>query len=226
MLESMIKLIFPPRCVFCGCILNADSIHEICKHCYAKIPFLDGEVFAFREGFKLQAFYDDVVCVCEYSGIIKESLLRFKFFNKAGYYRALAGLLSNNIKKMTKKLNFDIISYIPLHKHREADRGYNQSQLIARYLSRELGIPLAAGLLARVRDTKSQSLLDRRDRHKNIRGCFTVDRPDRIKGKIILLVDDILTTGSTMDECSKVLKRAGAKSVTAAVIASGRLHHW
>lgn len=123
---------------------------------------------------------------------------------------------------MTSSRKFDIIISVPLYKEKERVRGYNQSQLISRILSRETGIAENSGLLLKVRDTGRQSLLNRKERSLNIKDAFQLTNKDRVKGKTVLLVDDILTTGYTVNECSRILKEAGAKWVTAAVVASGK----
>lgn len=115
-----------------------------------------------------------------------------------------------------------MIVSVPLHPKREQSRGYNQSYLIARELGRELGIKNEPRLLARVKNTHSQSLLKRDERLENIKDAFRITDTSRVEGKAIFLVDDILTTGATLNECSRVLKGAGAKKIVAAVIASGR----
>lgn len=115
-----------------------------------------------------------------------------------------------------------MIISIPLHHKKELSRGYNQALLISKALSRELKIPECSGVLKRIKYTDAQSLLKKGDRSINVKGAFRVINSDMIKDKSILLVDDILTTGSTANECSKVLKEAGARIVDAAVIASGK----
>jgi ComF family protein len=123
---------------------------------------------------------------------------------------------------MTRDYKFDIIISVPLHKQKQRSRGYNQSYLISRILSREIGVMEGSYLLSRVKNTKSQSTLSKKERISNIENAFKVLRPCEIDGRRVLLVDDVLTTGCTLDECSKVLKAAGAIEVVAAVIASGR----
>jgi ComF family protein len=165
---------------------------------------------------------DGIVCVCEYSGIIKHAVVRYKFYNKSSYYRTFAGLLADSVKKMTCGSKFDIIISVPLHRVKRRNRGYNQSLLISRVLSRKLGVPEGSKYLSRARNTDSQSLLSGEKRHINVLNAFRVDYADKVVGKDILLVDDVLTTGSTLNECCRVLKAAGAGRVVAAVIASGR----
>jgi len=170
----------------------------------------------------LEEYCDSIICLCEYTGIIRESLKRYKFYNKPGYYRVFGKLLAEKIKKVTDFQKFDIIISVPLHRNRERIRGYNQSLLISRVVGRELGIQECSWLLEKVKDTPSQSLLNRQKRESNIKDAFRVTFSDRVRDKSILLIDDILTTGNTVNECSRVLKQCGARHVTAAVIASGR----
>lgn len=218
MLHNILNLIFPPRCIFCRHILSVSSRVDICNDCFKKIPFTDKMHISAEHG----SCYDELICVCRYSGILKDALIKFKFYNKPGFYRALGVLLSKKIKEMTISSDFDIIIGVPLHNRKKRERGYNQSELISRVLSREIGIPVVSGLLKRIRDTQPQSLLPRHKRHLNVKGAFCLKEADKVADKAVLLVDDVLTTGSTLNECARVLKNAGAKKVTAAVIASGR----
>ncbi|MFA6308766.1 MAG: ComF family protein [Clostridia bacterium] len=222
MLERILNLIFPLKCIFCGNILEVSQSKEICKSCFGKISFTDKNLYHTLLNKEENNYCDGIVCVCEYSGIIKESLITYKFFNKPGHYRTFAHMLSQRLKEMTDCKGFDIIVSIPLHKKREYIRGYNQSKLISKALSKQLKIIEASFVLKRVFDTRTQSLLNRNLRKMNVKGAFRADYKDFIKGKTILLVDDILTTGNTINECCRVLKEAGAKKVFAAVIATGR----
>lgn len=219
MIKWLLNLIFPPKCIFCSNILGLNAEIHICKDCYKKIPFIDEAKAALKKGFN---YYDDIVCVCEYSGIIKNALRRFKFSSKPAYARTLSLLLVQELKKMTNSHKFDIIISVPLHKQKEQERGYNQSYLISKEISRELGYCEQSMVLKRIRNTGSQSRLDKSMRMTNVKDAFRVDNVEAVKGKTILLVDDILTTGNTINECCRVLKQAGAAKVIAAVIASGR----
>ncbi len=219
MINWIINLIFPPKCIFCRTILNTKTEIEICKECYEQISFKEGA--SINPGGRFN-YYDSVICVCDYSGIIKEAIRRYKFYNKPSYYRTFARLLAQRIKELTQWQKFDMILSVPLHPERERSRGYNQSYLIARQLSRELGIKNESKLLARVKNTHSQSLLQRDDRLINVKDAFKVTNASKVEGRAMFLVDDILTTGTTLNECSRVLKEAGAKKIVTAVIASGR----
>lgn len=222
LLEKLVRVVFPPRCIFCSKILSLDADIEICRGCYQKIPFIEGGFLYIDNRHKHACGCDYVVCVCRYTGIVRDSMIKYKFFDKSGYYRAFAKLLAGRIKKMTDYHKFDIILSIPLHKEKENVRGYNQSKLIASLVSRETGVPEKSEWLSRIRRTDSQSLLNKTGRYLNVKGAFEVKCRKEIKGKKILLIDDIMTTGYTLDECGKALREAGAESVVGAVIASGR----
>ncbi|MCX8129898.1 MAG: ComF family protein [Clostridia bacterium] len=221
MLDAILKIIFPPRCAFCNSILSTEPIEGICEGCYKRIPFfVCDSLYINTPGQSI--YYDRVICACEYSGIIKQTLMKYKYFNKPSYYRAFAAMLSNRLKNVTNCRNFDIIIGVPLYKGREKDRGYNQARLISKALSKKMLIPDKSWLLSRVRDTGNQSLLTKKQRSINIRDAFKVNDASRVKGRSIILIDDIFTTGNTVNECSRVLKEAGALSVVVCVIASGR----
>jgi competence protein ComFC len=219
---KILNLLFPPKCIFCGGILRFDCNIDICEACYKKLPFFKDNTDDFYTKVADSIDFDEIICLFEYSGIIKESIIRYKFFNKVYYYRTFAKFLSDKVKRVTTLSDFDMCISVPLFRKKEFERGYNQAYLISKVLSKELHIPEGSSSLERIKNTDAQSLLAKNQRVQNIKNAFQVKNPDRIKNKNILLVDDIFTTGSTIDECSRVLKAAGAKSVVAAVIASGR----
>jgi ComF family protein len=221
LLDKIINTVYPPKCIFCRKTLEHDAVLNICGECYPKLPFSQEILLPVQEGGE-NGGCDGAVSVFQYTGMAKESLIRFKFCNTPSYYRTYAGLLAQRIKRMTDVRQYDMVMSVPLHKQREFARGFNQAYLLSRALSRELKRPEGSGLLKRERHTNAQSLLNRKDRQENIKGAFSVVSPQKIKGKSILLVDDILTTGSTLEECGSTLRKAGAVKVTAAVVATGR----
>lgn len=223
-LEFVERLIFPPKCIFCSELLGYKVEMEICSKCFNKIPLITDHL-AFVEEFMHgtdpgSTWFDGVFCVCEYSGIIKEAIMRYKYFGKYSYYRAFANLMADMLKTMINVAEFDIIISVPLHKQRERRRGYNQSLLISKELGKIIGIPDKSGLLTRLRYTDTQSLLHKNERYLNVKGAFKVTNEKEVEGKVILLIDDVLTTGYTLNECSRMLKKAGAREVYAAVIAA------
>jgi ComF family protein len=106
----------------------------------------------------------------------------------------------------------DTILPVPLHRSRERERGFNQAYILAKVLSRRYGVPILKGVLGRIRPTPPQTG-KRRERMRNVRGAFQVHYPERIRGQSILLIDDVYTTGATVNECAKVLMKAGARAV-------------
>jgi len=215
--EYILNLIFPQKCIFCGTLFDIVPQIAICDDCRKELRFVDQQKLLLHMRDLKPQYFDHVVVSCEYVDAMKEALIRYKFHDKPFYFRALGRLLADTISG----LGFDVITCVPLHKTREADRGYNQSALIAKALGKKVGLPVDVGILSRIKSTQSQSLLNRSARVVNIKGAFIVAKPDRVLGRSILLIDDILTTGLTLNECSRVLKEAGAKSITIAAVASG-----
>lgn len=220
-LERFANLIFPPKCIFCNTLMDIRADLHICAECYKKIPFM-GHTFLKLDGSGTEKGCDAALSICRYTGIIKHSLIRYKFYNKPGYYRAFAKLMTKYIFKVTNSTKFDIIISVPLHRNREVKRGYNQALLISKALAGATGIRECSRLITRTRNTGAQSLLDKKGRLENLKDAFCVTHKELIKGKNILLIDDILTTGTTVNECGRILKKAGANTVIAAVIATGQ----
>lgn len=219
--EKLAGILLPPKCIFCAELLEPGTVLQICGDCYSKIPFAEEAVVRTGAG-ESHTGCDGAICVCDYSGIVRESLIRFKFYSKPGYYRTYGKLMAERIRKLTDINGFDMLVSVPLHQQRQYTRGYNQAFLISRALSRELKLPERSDLLKRLKDTDTQSLLDRNDRRRNVTDAFAVTAPDELEAKTVLLVDDILTTGFTMDECARTLKNAGARVVIGTAVATGR----
>lgn len=219
--NKIASIIYPPKCIFCQKILNHSTLLHICSDCYSGLPFAQMAVLATSQENE-ENFCDGAVSVFQYTGVVKESLIRFKFYNEPSYYKTYAKLIADRFAKMADIKQYDMVMSVPLHKHKEFSRGYNQAYLISKELGRELKLPEGSKLIKRYRNTEAQSLLDKQKRSQNVKGAFTIKFPEKVAGKSILLVDDILTTGSTLEECSRELKNAGAIKVTAVVVATGR----
>ena len=155
-----------------------------------------------------------------YEGIIKECIYNFKYYNKPYFYKFCGNLLLRYMNEINYT-NFDFITSVPLHKSKMRTRGYNQSQLLAKYMSDKLSIPYADVLKRTVKTTK-QSQQSKDERKKNLKGAFAVKYPHtntKIKNRSVLLVDDVYTTGSTADECSNTLLNFGVSKVYVITIA-------
>lgn len=192
--ERLIRLLYPPRCIFCKSIMDINTEIEICSECYSKIPFMPENRYDKLKGFEYDSNWDDLICVCEYRDIIKDAIIRYKFFGKSSYYRAFGNLLAKRMYDLLNRYTFDIIMSVPLHNNKRKKRGYNQCKLITRLLSRKTGISEKTYLLKRVRKTKSQSLLTKDERYFNVKNAFKLTDKDKIKNKNVILLDDILTT--------------------------------
>jgi ComF family protein len=203
--EWALASIAPPRCAACD--LPVDILAVFCPECARGVQRLTlGE----RES-AMAAF--------AYGGPIARAIARFKYEERPDLARPLADLLWRAVEPLKETLAGAIVIPVPLHPLRLAERGYNQSSLLASRLSRRLEsacLPLA---LARIRDQARQATLDRQARQANVRGAFSVRQPERIRGRPVLLVDDVRTTGATLDACAQCLVGAGAGSVRSAVLA-------
>lgn len=221
--EYILRLLFPPKCIFCEALLSIGTNPEICQSCYSKMPLHDSDYLSPGVETTVLKGCDRVVSLFRYSGIVRETLLRYKFNDRPSYFRTLSLLLYEKLIKVTKNDTFDIIVSVPLHKKRELSRGYNQARLISECVAKKLGKPDCSRMIKRKRETAVQSTLTHEERIENVREAFYVLNPSIFNGKKVLLIDDILTTGNTIGECGRLIKEAGAAEVIGAVLATGRM---
>ncbi|WP_242981148.1 ComF family protein [Ruminiclostridium sufflavum] len=219
---SLIEYVFPPRCVFCNEILTAGVPIYICGKCAKKIGYYNNCINSLNLPGNMETYCDGMICVGRYSGGLKSSLKRFKFNSKPSYYRAFGKLLALKVQNTIHSEKIDMVVPVPLYRYKQKLRGYNQAELIAKYAAEQLKLPFAGGVLVKTSESKSQSALNRNERLINVEGLFKVIKAESISDKNILLVDDIITTGSTVNQSSKALKLAGASRIIAGVIATTR----
>jgi len=154
-----------------------------------------------------------------YDGLVTGLVLRLKYNSEGDVARFVAPLLAEAVKEHNIKA--DVIVAVPLAPKRAKERGFNQAGLIARELSKLIEVPVVEDFVVRVRDTKAQKKMTLEERRENLHGAFEIRPPySVIKGKCVLLVDDVFTTGSTVDECSRVMKKAKPKSIEVLTVAS------
>lgn len=194
----------------------------ICESCVEDIGYFNSGINSLNLPIEVENYCDGIVCIGRYSDALKTSLRRLKFGNKPSYYRAFGKLLALKVQNSSDMPVIDIIIPVPLHRKKQKQRGYNQAELIGIFSAKILKLPHASKILIKATETKSQSLLSRKDRLSNVMDSFRVINEKGVVGKNILLVDDIVTTGSTINECCKALKKAGARQVIAGVIATTR----
>jgi ComF family protein len=157
-----------------------------------------------------------VVTVFEYGGSVADALTKFKYASASEFAQPFANLLA----KLSLNLSHpDVVIPVPLHAKRLVKRGFNQSALLGRPVARIQGARFSPGLVRRILDTAPQASCTRKARFENIKGAFAVTNPEKVRGRRILIVDDVITTGATIREISKVLIRAKAKSVEVIAVA-------
>jgi len=210
---TLLDLLFPPKCVFCGKVLHEKN-DEWCDRCVESLPF------TMNSGRQEGAYYDFCVSPLYYKASVRRSVLRYKFKGASGYADAYGKILAGCIRE-NPDIRYDMISWVPLSEKRKRDRGYDQAMLLALATALELG-EVAVETLKKTRNVRAQSELGSADaRRDNISGVYEAVDPELLDGKCILLIDDIVTTGSTLEECAGVLLSAGAARVVCAALASG-----
>lgn len=218
--SAALNLLLPPRCVLCG---QASGPICICEPCKADLPRQGSHCL--RCALPLGSPRDTIcgtciqnpppffrtVCPLQYEFPANRLVQSFKFKRQLAAGRVLSHLICESVSEQDFDIP-DMIIPVPLHKLRLFTRGFNQAYELAAYTGRILNIPLGAGVLRRQRNTKAQSGLSRKQRRKNMRGAFYWHDGGR-PARHIALIDDVMTTGTTVTECARVLKRAGAKRV-------------
>ena len=205
--DSALRLLFPPRCVLCG--REGDLICEPCRRSFP--PRLDPDAIPKLSGIRAAR------AVWPYEGSVREVVRRYKYNG----LRSLAPVLASEMAHVLREWSpaVDLIVNVPVHPARLRERGYDQSELFARELSRTMGIA-AVPALVRLRETAVQArAMNAAQRSENVRGAFHVPDPEQIRRANVLLIDDVLTTGATLTEAARALRRAGARNVYAFTLA-------
>lgn len=230
MQKASVRLLFPSRCHLCGISTDNDAV--ICPACFAAVSFIDGPIctccgseFTPDVGkdhlcgncIRKKPSFDKIIAVGRYQDPLKTILHRLKFAGDTSMLSIVKHCLECG--KVTLPDDMDCIMPVPLHIHRLRKRGFNQSLLLARELFPNNSSVIQSNILQRCKNTDPQTSLSKKERHENLTGAFIVKTPEAVRGKRICLVDDIYTTGSTMEECSKTLMKTGASSVLGVVIA-------
>lgn len=193
----------------CAIPLSAPDSHQRCGDCLTSVPS-----------------FDHTVVACNYAAPMDQLILAYKFGHRLAIASLFAEMLRDAALKEHQQSLCDLLCPVPLGRQRLVDRGFNQSLEIAKPLSRHLGVTLYPQLLRRSRETAQQSSLHPDDRHKNVRNAFTLDSTcmESIRGKHVGVVDDVITTGTTLNEIAALLKRFGAAKVSNYVFARTPLH--
>ena len=213
--RAILNLLFPRKCILCGRLLERHET-DLCRSCRVDSP----ECLKSSRQF---SFLDSWVAVWYYKDCIRESLHRYKF-GRCRHYAAVYGrLLAMRIQNEYPD-GFDLLTWAPISAARKFRRGYDQVELLAKAVGQELGME-PVRTLKKVRNNPPQSHISgQAERKANVLGVYRAVCPDEIKGKRILLLDDIITTGATAGECARVLLTAGAQEVHCGCIAAAQHH--
>ena len=230
--RGIASLLYPPSCTICSG--PVDLGEYLCPECEAKIsrivpPFcakcsepFDGAItttFACANCAQRALYFDAAVSAYRSRGIVRHVMLNFKYGRQIHLRHLVARwLVAAFDDERLRERRFDAIVPVPLHPAKQRERGFNQAALLAEWLSTHLALPLRP-VLQRVRFTTTQTAFDRAERMQNLRNAFRLRKNADVRKLRVLLIDDVLTTGSTLSECARVLKKAGAQSVYAATAA-------
>jgi ComF family protein len=199
--DKALVFIRPPLCPICGIPLESGESH-ICGQCLKESPF-------FKAG-RSCAIYDEP---------LSNAIINFKYQGVTALAKPFSMIMLKALSSFIKTASVDLILPVPLHIKRLRQRGFNQALLLANELGKNLKLPVKGLVLKKAKQTFPQVGLSQAERRKNVRGSFKVIFPEDVKDKNILLVDDVFTTGTTVNECSKVLIKAGARGVFVVTLA-------
>lgn len=233
--QSALDLVYPRVCANCG-IHNPQASGNLCWECRSELmpvqsPYCArcGDPVSGRIDHEyichfcsdIEPAFDRARSAVHYAGPAAEMLKAFKYRRATWLAADLAELLTALVRQHFDPSRMDAVTYVPLHRSRERGRQYNQSALLARELSSRLDIPYMNRILSRHRKTPTQTSLTARERINNVKGSFKFRNRSWLEGRRLLLVDDVMTTGATVHECAKTLKRGGAAAVWVATVARG-----
>ena len=245
-LQAVLDTVFPPRCPGCGRLEEGTShgdaprrqgalpVTGFCRRCVLELLPITSPIcprcgipFISREGpdhycakcLTETVHYRKARAYGVYSGALMKAIQGFKYGKKAGFSRPLGRMLQDGFRRYWRPGEIDLLLAVPLHDGRLRERGFNQAYLLARQWARKWDIRLDAAAMVRHRVTKPQTGLTLPARRRNVRGAFRVNHPASVTGRRVLLVDDVLTTGATVNECARVLMKARAECVDVLTLA-------
>jgi ComF family protein len=235
--RALIDFFFPPRCPFCGGGREEGHRFGVCPVCLQGIRRPSGPrcprcglAYAGECGddhfcsacLREEGHFAKARAFAIYDGLLPEIISRFKYRGLSRLARPLGDLLGDYEDSEFSFRDYGLVVPVPLHPRRLRQRGFNQSLLLAGRIARRHSLPLDFNGLRRIRATPPQTELSAAERRRNVRGAFSVATPRAFRGKKVLLVDDVFTTGATVEECAKVLSGAGAEQVDVLTLARAR----
>ncbi|MBQ2971091.1 MAG: ComF family protein [Ruminococcus sp.] len=205
--DKFTSFLFSNRCPYCSKVI--ENYELCCQKCEKALP-KHGVCQGVTGGYRSTA-------PLIYRGRYRRALINFKFHNRQHYSKAFAKLMAKDIKCSYPDMVFDFITYVPMHKKPLKKRGFNQSELLAKELSQELHLPYIC-TLDKIKNTKPQHTLNGRKRLENLKGAFRVIDKNTVRNRSVLLIDDVITTGTTLGECSKTLNKAKPSHICCAAL--------
>ncbi len=225
--DSLLYLFYPDLCIICN--NNDREVHDtFCFDCYTQLPFtyqgtaLNNDFMQHFVG-KIDIQHGAALFYFVKQGMVQSIIQELKYKNKPQYAIKMGEIFGASIKEDSYFKNIDAIVPVPLYKSKENKRGYNQSLKFAEGISKVLSIPIISNNLIRIRHTSTQTKMTREERLVNLKNAFTVENPHLFEGKHLLLVDDVLTTGTTLLECGKKILECRDVKISMATIAMGEL---
>lgn len=212
LLKEILDLLYPPKCPFCGKLLEKGDL--LCPECQSGLPWLSGAAAE-----RKVELTEGCVSVVEYDERVKRGVHGFKFHGKPARGETFGLLIAQAVRE--KGLTAELVSWPPLSKRRFRRRGYDQAQLLAEKVGEELALPVVRTLEKKERPAQS-GIRSGAARRANLIGAYTAVNTETFRGRRVLLVDDVLTTGATLAECAKTLRLAGAEAVACATLARAK----
>ena len=212
---KILNLIYPPMCGICG-KFNDDFLCPKCQKILeneAVFGIDKYEKIKIEKNLQERKYFNEHLYIFEYEGIIRRIILKYKFEDKAYLYKTFVNFLLKNKNFFEFIKKYDTIIPVPISRKRRALRGYNQSELIVKEIANFTNLKEESDCLFKIKNVIEQSKLNKEERQKNIQGVYELRNKEKLYKKKILLVDDIYTTGSTVNECSKVLRGAKTKQI-------------
>jgi ComF family protein len=233
-LNDLSSVIFPPQCLGCAEILSSFDSTILCRKCKGKVHFIEGALCSIcgtnfsdspagshlcGDCLEKTPFFSRARAVFSYETIILEAIHRFKYKRDLSTGETLASFMADFSFPDIDFADYSLIVPAPLHVKRLRERGFNQSLILARAIGKERRIPVNFSLLKRHKFTSTQTGSHKKERQQNIRGAFEVTDKEIIAGQNIILVDDVYTTGATVNECAKTLIKAKARKIAVLTLA-------
>lgn len=227
------NILFPQSiyCIVCGKYIDDTRSYSLCDHCiqhmnFGCTQFYCNDGLCNKEGGSLS--FDFGFSAMGYGLYERRLIFNLKYDGKTYLAPIIADIMYDAMQSKDLKLDADLIIPVPIHKKRLSERGFNQAEKIANHLSKKLSIPVAANVLYRAKETRTQRALSPEERNENMKGVFEIrkGKEDFIKDKRIILLDDIYTTGATVSSCGRELRKHGAKKIyVLTLLFAGNRHH-